>query len=553
MSTKKQGSRSTRLILVAFLLSGAAALIYEVTWTRALALVLGSTTYAVSTMLATFMAGLALGAFLGGRLADRRGDLVFQFGVIEMGIGLTGILSVPLIYALPRAYLGLYRAFHLYPAVFFPLQIALCALVMLIPTTLMGATFPLVSRAITERLAEMGSKVGQAYSFNTVGAVAGSLIAGFVLIPRLGLKGAVLTAGLLNLMVGLGMIVRSRRRAPVLPVALLALYLPATGWTALASSSPTLFSFYSAHRHLDGRPFESIVAEDRMAQELVFARSYAEGEVRAFRTPDGYLLLQVGGKIEGTGERDMSNTLLLSYLPIAAHPAPERMLVIGLGAGVTLAAAKEHVEKVELVEINPGVLEAVSRFGPPGLLEGVRIVRDDARNFLMVTEDRYDIISSEPSYPTESVVTNLFTREYYQVAAHRLSEGGIYCQWLPYHIMTNDDVTMMIKTFASVFPHTYLWRVTPGLDLILLGSREPFTGTAIDIRSRVSELNSQGWPLGYLLSREPGQIAEIVGRDDVPINTDDHPILEFRVARNLLVGDLGLIEDREGGDRRPGR
>ncbi len=159
------------------------------------------------------------------------------------------------------------------------------------------------------------------------------------------------------------------------------------------------------------------------------------------------------------------------------------------------------------------------------------------------TSRRYDVVSSEPSYPTNSVVGNLFTRDYFELAAERLSEGGIYSQWLPYYILTNDDVTVMLKTFGSVFPHVYLWKVPDGLDLIMLGSRRPFTVTAEEIRSRVSELNSLGRPLRYVLSRGPDEVAEIARMEDVPINTDDHPIIEFRVARNLLVGDLRLLEE----------
>jgi spermidine synthase len=537
-----------RLVLAAFLFSGAAALIYEVVWTRALSLVLGSTTHAVSTMLATFMAGLALGAWIGGRLADRSRDPLLLFGACEVGIGLSGILSLPLIWVLPRFYLGLYRAFHLDAALFFTLQIALCALVMLLPTTLMGATFPLVSRAITGRMEELGRKVGSAYSLNTVGAVAGSLVAGFLLIPRLGMRGTVLAAGLLNLVVGLIFVLRSRRAGMRIAAAVaMALYLPVGAWAWEAQQTRTLFSFYSAHRYLDDTmPFARIVARDAAALEPLFEGDYPEGHLIAYRDGGGHLLLQVGGKIEGTATRDMDNTLLLAYLPVAAHGSPESMLVIGLGAGVTLAAAREHVERVELVEIHPGVLEAVSRHGPPGLLEGVDVARNDARNHLLRSARRWDVISSEPSYPTDPVVSNLFTREFFELAADRLSPGGVFCQWLPYHMLTNDDVTLMVKTFASVFPQAMLWKATDGLDLILLGSREPFSVGPSVIQARVEELNGGRWPLNYRLSRSPDEIAEISAQDEVPINTDDRPILEFRVARNLRVGNLALLEG--GGD-----
>jgi spermidine synthase len=547
-----------RLVLPAVLMSGAAALIYEVVWTRALSLILGSTTYAVSTMLATFMAGLALGAWMGGRWADRVDNPLRLFGLCELGIGVLGIVSLPLIWALPRLYLGLYRTFHLYPALFFALQIALCASVMLLPTTLMGATFPLVSRAITRRLEEVGRKVGSAYSFNTVGAVIGSLAAGFLLVPTLGLRGAVLIAGLVNLGVGL-LVLRAARPGSIAPLLVLAgLFLPAAAWTLQARPVDTLFNFYSAYRFLDEPiPFAGIVARDQEGLDTLFEGEYAEGSVRALRTDRGNLLLQVAGKIEGTGARDMDSMLLMAYLPIAAHREPRSLLVIGLGAGVTLAAAKGNVTRVDLVEIHPGVLEAVSQFGPPGVLDGVGVVRNDARNYLLTTPQRWDLIASQPSYPTEATVGNLFTREFFALVAQRLEPGGIFGQWLPYYLLANDDVSMMIKTFASVFPHAALWKAEDSLDLILLGSDRPFSTDARAIARRVTDLNRSGWPLDFVLSRSPAEITEIAARTDVPINTDDHPILEFRIVRNLRVGDLTLVEppgaDPDGQDRAPRR
>ena len=530
--------RSTRAILLAFLLSGVSALIYEVVWTRALTLVLGSTVYAVSTMLSTFMAGLAIGSYVGGKLSDRSENRIALFGLCELGIGVGGLASIPLIYKLPALYLPLYRGFHGIPYLFLSLQVFLCALVMLVPTVLMGVTFPLVSRSITENLTEMGRKVGDAYSMNTVGAVVGSLLAGFLLIPLVGIKGASFVAAALNLTVGFLMLVKSRRPASTTVVVLLVAFCGAGGWNLSAHAEAGMLNFYNAYRYLDGRPYEVIAQLEEADLHELYRRELPEGSVRALRASNGSLLLQVGGKVEGTNIDDIPNTVLLALIPIATHPGPHRLLNIGLGSGVTLGAAKPLVGTVNLVEINPGVVEAVALHGEPGLLDGVRVITDDARNYLLSTEESYDVISSEPSYPTESGVTSLFTREYYEIAARRLASGGVYCQWLPYYILTTDDVTMMIKTFTSVFPHAFLWKIPVSGDLILIGSREAFSFTAEEISRRVEALNRGKYQLNYVLSRTPEQLAEVARQPEIPFNTDDHPRLEFNVVNNILLRNL---------------
>ncbi|HEY6838577.1 MAG TPA: hypothetical protein VI389_07540, partial [Geobacteraceae bacterium] len=170
------------------------------------------------------------------------------------------------------------------------------------------------------------------------------------------------------------------------------------------------------------------------------------------------------------------------------------------------------------------------------------VIRNDARNYLLTAEKKYDIISSEPSYPSESSVANLFTSDYYRLAAGRLKKGGMYCQWLPYYVLTNADVTMMVKTFASVFPYTYVWKVSSSLDLIMVGSREPFQVTPQEIMARVGEMNRSGLPLEYTLSRTPEQVRDIAAQADVPINTDDLPLLEFATVDNMILGKLELKE-----------
>jgi spermidine synthase len=522
------------ILLIAFGFSGAAALIYEVVWTRALSIILGSTTYALSTLLSTFMAGLALGGFIGGKLADRGKNLLFLFGILELGIGIFGLLAIPLIHMLPPLYFKIYKAFHLSPAVYFAFQFILCAGVMLIPTTLMGATFPVVTKKVADSPEEMGRWVGSAYSFNTFGAIIGSFSAGFILMPLVGVRLAAIVAACLNISVALTMIILSKVRLKSVMISGLIIIVAAPMILALISKEQKWpVTYYIAQRYKDYHDLE----EERKGSVVLTDKDYMEGRVKAWRSNQGFLVLQVGGKIEGTNYVDIVNTLLLAYLPIASHQEPKSFLTIGLGAGVTLQAAKEYVKDIHLVEINRGVIDAIDRFGPPGLFKDVQISINDARNYLLVTDRKFDIISSEPSYPTESSVANLFTKEYYHIAALRLNPGGIYCQWLPYYLLADRDVNMMVKTFGSAFQYVYVWAVQQSLDLLLVGSNSPFAFLPEEIVDRVTSINKSGFPLLFVLSKKPEQIQQFIASSpSVPLNTDDKPLLEFHVAKNLLTG-----------------
>jgi spermidine synthase len=533
------GERAPRaLILMAFALSGAASLTYEVVWTRSLSVILGSTTYALSSMLATFMLGLAIGGVVGGRYADRTVRPTFWLGLVEMAVGALGIASHLVIEALPAVYLSAYRAFHLSAPAYVAAQIALCSLVMLAPTVLMGMTFPLVTRALVRGVDEVGRVVGLAYGANTLGAVVGAWTAGFLLIPGLGLRGATLVAAGANALVAILLLARARGRRDRYGLLLLLAYVPIGAVAFSAGRSSRMINFYTAYRHTEGADYATLERIQRATLQKVFEREGADGYVAAFRDGRGHLLLQVGGKLEGTTESDLPNTELLSYLPVASHAAPRSMLVIGLGAGVTLDVARRIVPRVDLVEISGDVLEAIRLHGPPGVLEGPRVFKEDARNLLLRAEEQWDVISSEPSYPTDFSVSNLFSVEFYRLAEGRLAKGGVFCQWLPYYLLTNDDVTMMIKTFGSVFPHAMLWKVEGSMDLLLVGSDSPFARDDRAIKERVDQLSTR--PLAFDLSRSSEKILEIVRRADIPLNTDDRPRLEFSVARNLRIGDLSL-------------
>lgn len=191
------------VLLIGFFLSGMAALIYEVVWTRPLSLVFGSTTYAVSTMLSAFMAGLALGSYILSKYADRLRKPLYCFALLEVGIGIYGLLIIWLFNILPYPYLWISNTFSPGFEVFSFVQFFLCFLVMVVPTTLMGATWPVVNKAYIRHMDRLGRGTGTLYSINSLGAIIGSWSAGFVLIPWLGVKLSTTFAAVLNLVVGM--------------------------------------------------------------------------------------------------------------------------------------------------------------------------------------------------------------------------------------------------------------------------------------------------------------------------------------------------------------
>ena len=195
--------KKREILLFGFFLSGMAALIYEVVWIRPLSLIFGSTIYAVSTMLAAFMAGLALGSFILSKYADRLKNPLYTFSLLEIGIGVYGLLIIWFFNLLPYPYLWIWNNFNLSFGVFSFVQFILCFLVLLIPTTLMGATWPVVNKAYIKNIGVIGKGTGTLYSVNSVGAIIGSWAAGFILIPWLGIKGSTIFAAMLNLIVGM--------------------------------------------------------------------------------------------------------------------------------------------------------------------------------------------------------------------------------------------------------------------------------------------------------------------------------------------------------------
>jgi spermidine synthase len=559
-----QPDRAGRIVLVAFLGTGFCALAVEVIWTRVLTLVIGTTVYAFSTMLGTFLLGLGLGSWVFARVAQRtsRPGLVFGLLVGAIGAGVFG--SSALFGRLPILYMSYYESFRPTWGGFVWIQFLLSFFTMLGPAFLMGGTFPLVTRIYARDPARVGRRIGTAYAFNTVGAILGSVAASLVMMRYLGIEGSLrlITAVYLGISLALLLtLVRWQKTrlkvatgAAVVVVAalLLGLY---PGWDKEVMTGG-VYRYFGVYENVEG--FKEALAE----RHLLF---YDEGPGATISVSriQNELSLYIDGKADAsTGFGDMSLFVLQGHLPLLLHPEPDTILVIGLGSGLTLGAVERHsIEHVDCVELLEGVVEAARYFDPynhdclgdPRL----RLIAGDGRNHVSLSGRTYDAIISEPTNPWISGVGDLFTEEFFEMARQSLKPGGIMCGWFHTYHMGEEDVKTVIKTFSSAFSHTSLWMASE-TDLILIGSSEPLafgeklrrhfgdTGVRSDLE-RIWIDEPEDILSSYLAGGESlRRFVASRGR----LNTDDNMLLEFSAGRKLakdvlathLSGFAGLME-----------
>jgi predicted membrane-bound spermidine synthase len=281
-------------------------------------------------------------------------------------------------------------------------QLALSFLVMIVPTTIMGATFPCAVQICARALPRLGRDIGQVYSANTGGTIAGALLAGFLLVPWLGLQVAMMAAAAMNVAVGGMVLVASTpalpawRRAAVAPLILLFLlgmvFLPRWDRRVMVGG----VSIY-VQKFVGAADPAALFRQEAAARQLLFYREGINSTVAVERT-ERMTSLKVDGKVDASNGADMLTQLMLGHLPLFLHPRPERVLVIGLGSGVTAGAVAQHpvVREIDVVELEPAVVEASSFFVQEnrGVLRDprVRVVIADGRNFILASGKRYDVI-----------------------------------------------------------------------------------------------------------------------------------------------------------------
>ncbi|RKH49742.1 spermidine synthase [Corallococcus interemptor] len=573
--------RAVRAALIGVMLSGFTSMLYQVTWIRLLAIVLGASTYAFTLILTAFILGIGLGSFW---LMTRKegGDSLKLYGWTQVGLVLSLCVALPLYVRLPHLFRWsewmLTRAVETWP-IFQGVTFAFCCAVLLIPTFIMGVAFPAAARVATAKVSEVGRELGGVYLWNTAGTLSGSVLGGLVLMPFWGMQGNFIAGAVANLVAaglafhalaapkegeGASAVPAWRTFAPVGGAALLAVVVLGSmqGW-------PQRLSGIAAMRAYE-KPPESYAKLVEDTERAIVPRFYADDTFATVMVGDlsseSLRFMKINGKTDATNGGDIETQVMAGHLGVLMHPRePKNVLLVGSGAAITAGSVLAHpVERLDMVEISPAVIEAARLFKADNrnAVDDPRthVHIDDAKTFMALAPIKYDLIVSVPSNPWVTGVSGLFTRDFFQLVDKHLTDDGVLVQWIHTYESNTELVKLVMRTLHDTFPHATTW-LGPE-DLVMVASRKPLSFDAAAVAARMArpevkedlarvEIHDLFGLLSKQVHTEEGQKA-FAGEG--PINTDDHNLLEYAspVAFFLANLDVRVKDERRSPELGPG-
>ncbi len=548
-------ARTAQVVLWLFGLSGFVSLAYEVVWTRALIFFVSSTTYSFTIILTTFLVGIALGSLIVARYVDRFHRLLVWFSLFELIIAIAALATVPLLLHLDAIQLWLTKLLPSTSWTGVSFQLFFTAFTILIlPTLCMGAAFPVVNRIYVESTATVGEGVGTAYMANTIGAIFGSLMAGFVIIPVLGLNTSILALASINLAIALAGVFLEKdfsvRYMKYLSYAGAGLVIFGGLAIATFTTQPVFLKtagfFDTRLLHHKDTAAATVSVLEKKDQINIWGRNVRYLNVNGHNTAH-------------TTFSDMIIHKMLAHLPMLLTPNPKHVLVVGFGFGNTCRSFLEYdlvksLDCVELVDYERKTADFF-RTENAGVFEDPRFtyIVNDGRNYILAARKQYNIISINSVDPKFS--PTLYTEEFYRLCRARLAEDGQLVAWLPIYGMNLEEVQALVKSFIKVFPNASLWYNNPEhllligikgyypIDLALVLSRIALPQVAASLRDiHLSD------PKALLATFYCGsQMLDKFAGESIS-HSDDHPIVEFsRVATKEMVPEVyqELLKYRE--------
>ena len=542
----------SRMVFAAAALVGFAFLLMELVWYRMLTPLLGGTTFTFGLILSVALLGIALGgaaySFFSGTGAPTAGAFAVTCTLEALAIigpYALGDRIALLAYALKDlGRLGFAGTILGWSAV---------TLIVVFPAAFIaGVQFPILVALLGRGKHDVGRHVGVTYAWNTVGSIAGSLAGGFGFLPLLSATGAWQLAAVL--LAGLGLITtiyatRQRQFASAIASVVIGL-LAVAGLAAIGPTAHWRHTGIGAGRSPDLEAWNEMKNWMRAARREIVWQADGRESAIAVSDPDDRVFI-VNGKIDGSARGDASTQVVSGMIGALIHPTAKRALVVGLGTGSTAGwlGAIPSMERVDVVELEPRVLDVARDFAAvnqrPLDNPKVQVVTNDAREVLLASKASYYVIFSEPSNPYRAGIASLYTREFYQAVAARLSTGGVFLQWVQTYDIDSETIRTIYSTLRSVFPHVDTWR-TNEADLVLLASPEPIAYDVDLIRRRLTEPPfAVGVHNAWRVESAEGVLSHFVGGSSLArtlatgeLNTDDRTGIEFGFARSLGAGQM---------------
>ncbi|HEY5996613.1 MAG TPA: fused MFS/spermidine synthase [Candidatus Deferrimicrobiaceae bacterium] len=548
-----------RLACLAAFLAGFAFFLAELAWYRMLAPILGGTTYTFGLILMVVLLGIGVGGgvysfWSRGRCATAGAlALVSSLAALTMAVPLAAGDGV----ALAAALLGNARAFGFLASTAGWLTII--SFVVLPAAVLAGIQFPMILAIAGRGRRQIGTHAGLVTAFNTAGAVLGSLLGSFLLVPKLGAPACWRLAGAVCLVVATvacvsGWKLGGKARTAPLAIGLMALLcLSAAGPSAVWRHSGIGVGAFPAGNP-DARAVERWL---RFSRAAILRDVDGREASMAIIARDG-LAFDMNGKIDGNAIGDAPTQVMLGLLGSLFHRnEPRTALVIGLGTGSTAGwlAGVESIERVDVAEIEPVVAEFSKMCAPVNrdAMDNpkIRVHVADGREFVEIAREKYDIIASEPSNPYRAGIASLYTRDFYLSAARRMNKGGIFVQWLQTYDIDADTFWTIMVTLRSAFRHVEVWQTTLG-DVALVASDSVPLRDAARLRARIGsspyrEALSAAWlaeglegVLGHHVAG-PALAGQLAREGRWQPDTADRNRIEYGFARSLLVTRLPIV------------
>jgi len=528
-------------------LNGVASLACEVLWVRYLSF-LSSKAYVFPTILCVYLLGLGLGAV--------------AYSVLQRGFGLStralGIIEIALAISVLATFAGSAMIFASGPPE--PLSVkGMALLTVFMPTILMGAAFPLLCSVYGRCLGNLGRRIGLLFALNTAGAVLGSLLPIFVLVPWIGIQRSLLLVSLLYGGLGLALLICEWPGSNRLTLSAAAVYVGAL-----------LIFLVAVPSNMCQRVFLAKDFELAKNADILYYREGRTGTATLVRDRlNDCKTLWLNGNAEvplGYGQEICFK--MLGDLGPMLHPKPDDVLMICFGGGIAsgTTALMPEVKSVTIVDMESCMVEAAKELATEnnGLLQNPKahIVIDDGRNFVMTSPCKWPVIISDSTHPKSADSWVLYTQEFYQLVRDHLTTNGVFVEWLPRHGLSPAEYKIITRTFLSAFPHASLW-LTHGMDAqgtylsytLLVGTLQPLSIDVASLRDRLKaepvrqDLKRYGLdsPAGFLDSFLCAEATLRSWAGEGPINTDDLPYTQYetRYSKGVNIDTADFIEPME--------